>query len=130
MKLKDLKHYFKDINWNKEELVIDFNPDGYFTASFSHPFEMEDCISIIYYWYDHLARHWAPSLVRTIEEALNDRDFEIFSEIADQIKDENVMITLPDTACIYDNDTDTILGDIYLNENTFHLITEHEYECG
>lgn len=130
MKLKDLKNYFKDIDWSREELVIDFNPDGVLTASFSHSFEMEDRISIVYYWYDHLARNWAPSLVRTIEDALNDYDFEAFSTIADQIKNENVAITLPDTACIYNDDTDTILGYIYLNEKTFHLIMEHEYECG
>lgn len=130
MKLKDLKNYFKDIDWSREELVIDFNPDGNLTASFAHRSEMEDRISIVYYWYDHLARNWAPKLVRAIEDSLNDYDFEAFSTIADQIKDENIMITLPDTACIYNDDTDTILGDIYLNENTFHLITEHEYECG
>lgn len=130
MKLKDLKNYFKNIHWNREELVIDFNPDGDLTASFAHCFKMVDRISIIYYWYDHLARNWAPNLVRTIEDSLNDHDFETFSKIADQIKDENIMITLPDMACIYNDDTDTILGDIYLNGNTFHLITEHEYECG
>lgn len=130
MKLKDLKNYFKNIHWNREELVIDFNPDGNLTASFAHCFEMDDRISIIYYWYDHLARNWAPNLVRTIENSLNDHDFETFSKIADQIKDENIMITLPDMACIYNDDADTMLGDIYLNENTFHLITEHEYECG
>ena len=130
MKLKDLKNYFKNIHWNREELVIDFNPDGDLTASFAHCFKMEDRISIIYYWYDHLARNWAPNLVRTIEDSLNDHDFETFSKIADQIKDENIMITLPDMACIYNDDTDTILGDIYLNEDTFHLIVEHEYECG
>ena len=130
MKLKDLQNYFKDINWSREELIVDFNPDGNLTASFSHYFEMENCISIVYYWYDHLARNWAPSLVRAIEDALDDRDFEAFAKIVDQIKDENIMITLPNTACIYNDDTDTILGDIYLNENTFHLIMEHEYECG
>lgn len=130
MKLKDLKNYFKDIDWSREELVIDFNQDGNLTASFSHRFEMEDRISIIYYWYDHLARNWAPSLVGTIVDSLNDHDFETFSKIAEQIKDENIMITLPDTACIYNDDTDTILGDIYLNADTFHLILEHEYECG
>lgn len=130
MKLKDLKNYFKNIHWNREELVIDFNPDGNLTASFAHCFEAEDRISIVYYWYDHLARNWAPNLVRTIEDSLNNHDFETFSQKAEQIKDENIMITLPDTACIYNDDTDTILGDIYLNADTFHLITEHEYECG
>lgn len=130
MKLKDLKNYFKDIDWSREELVIDFNPDGNLIASFAHCFKMEDHISIVYYWYDHLARNWAPNLVRTIEDSLNDYDFEAFSTIVDQIKNENIMITLPDMACIYNNDTDTIIGHIYLNENTFHLITEHEYECG
>ena len=130
MKLKDLKNYFKNIHWNREELVIDFNPDGNLTASFAHRFEMEDRISIIYYWYDHLARNWAPNLVRAIEDSLNDYDFEAFSAIANQIKNENIAITLPDTACIYNDDANTILGDIYLNENTFHLIMEHEYEGG
>lgn len=130
MKLKDLKNYFKNIDWSKEELVIDFNPDGNLTASFAHRFEMEDRISIVYYWHDHLARNWAPSLVRTIEDSLNDRDFETFSKIVKQIKDENIMITLPNAACIFNDDTDTILGGIYLNADTFHLITEYEYECG
>lgn len=130
MKLKDLKNYFKYIDWSREELIIDFNPEGNLTASFAHRFEIEDHISIVYYWYDHLARKWAPNLVRTIEDSLNDHDFETFSKIADQIKEENIMITLPDMACIYNDDTDTILGDIYLNADTFHLITEHEYECG
>lgn len=130
MKLKDLKNYFKNIEWNREELVVDFNPDGNLTASFAHRSEMEDRISIVYCWYDHLARNWAPSLVRTIVDSLDERDFETFSRVANQIKDEDIMITLPDTACIFNEDTDTILGDIYLNANTFHLITEHEYECG
>ena len=42
MKLKDLKNYFKNIHWNREELVIDFNPDGDLTAEFLYKGELND----------------------------------------------------------------------------------------
>lgn len=130
MKLKHLKNYFKDIDWNKEALIIDFDPDGNLTASFSHLFNMEDDISISYYWYDHLARMNRPDLIKKIENALSEHNFECFAALAEQIKNEDIMITLPQQAFIWNKTVETCLGYIYLNADTFNLITDHEYECG
>ena len=130
MKLKHLKNYFENIHWNREALIVDFNPDGNLTASFSHLFNMEDNISISYYWYDHLTRMIRPDLITEIEDALSEHDFECFTALTEQIENEDIMITLPQQACIWDETIETCLGYIYLNENTFHLITDHEYECG
>ena len=130
MKLKHLKNSFKDIDWNKDALIVDFNPDGILTASFSHLFNMEDDIIISYYWYDHLTRMNRPDLIKEVEDALNEHDFKCFSALVKQIENEDIMITLPPQAFIWDETTEACLGYIYLNENTFHLITNHEYECG
>lgn len=130
MKLKDLKNYFKDIDWNREALIVDFNPNGNLTASFSHLFNMEDDISISYCWFDHLIRIYRPDLIRAIEDALDKHDFKCFTTLMEQVKNEGIMITLPKQAYIWNETTETYLGDIYLNTDTFHLITEHEYECG
>lgn len=130
MKLKHLKNSFKDIDWSREALIIDFNPDGILTASFSHLFNMEDDISISYYWYDHLTRVSRPDLIEKIENALNEHDFESFAALVEQIENEDIMITLPEQAFVWDETTETCLGYIYLNADTFHLITDHEYECG
>lgn len=129
-KIKDLKNYFKNIDWDSEVLVVDFNPDGNLTASFSHLFNMEDDISISYYWYDHLTRMIRPDLIKEIEDALSEHDFERFTALTEQIENEDIMITLPQQAYIWDETIETYLGCIYLNANTFHLITDHEYECG
>ena len=130
MKLKDLKNYFKDIDWNREALIVDFNPDGNLTASFSHLFNMEDDISIFYCWFDHLTRVNRPDLIKEIEDTLNNHDFEHFVALATKIENENIMITLPNQACIWNETKQTILGYIYLSMDTFYLITDHEYECG
>ena len=130
MKLKYLKNYFKNIDWNRDVLIVDFNPDGKLTASFSHLFNMEDDISISYCWFDHLTRVNRPDLIRVIEDALDKHDFKCFTTLMEQIKNEGIMITLPKQAYIWNETTETYLGDIYLNADTFHLITEHEYECG
>ena len=130
MKLKDLKNHFKDINWDKDELVVDFNPDGNLTVSFSHLFNMEDDISISYYWFDHLTRISRPDLIKEIENALSEHNYECFTALVKQIENEDLMITLPEEASIWDDTVNIYLGEIDLNKNTFHLITDHEYECG
>lgn len=130
MKLKDLKNYFKNIDWNHDVLIVNFNPDGNLTTSFSHLFNMEDDISISYCWFDHLTRVNRPDLIKAIEDALDEHDFEWFTTLIEQIKNEGIMITLPKQAYVWNETTETYLGDIYLNADTFHLITEHDYECG
>lgn len=130
MKLKHLKNYFKHIDWNREMLVVDFNSDGNLTASFSYLFNMEDDISISYYWYDHLTRRIRPDLIKKIEDALSEHDFECFAVLMEQIENEDIMITLPEEATIWDETTNSPLGSIILNKDVFNLITHHEYECG
>ena len=130
MKLKHLKNYFKNIDWNRGMLVVDFNPNGNLTASFSYIFNMEDDIGISYYWYDHLTRRIRPDLIKEIENALSEHDFERFIKIKEYIQNNDIMITLPEEATIWDETTNIPLGSIILNKDIFNSITHHEYECG
>ena len=130
MQLKELKNHFKHMKWNSEVLAVDFNPKGILSASFSHLLEAEDEISVSYFWYDHLTREIRPDLISRIEDALNNHDFEEFLNLTWLIESEDIMITLPDQATVCNETKGIILGNIYLDDETFYLITEHEYECG
>ena len=115
-KIKDLEKYFKDIDWdihiNKENL------------------DLEHDIEILYYWYDHLTRMIEPKLIEKIETALDNHNFKRFIKIKEYIQDNNIMITLPEEAILWDKTADNHLGSIILNKDIFNSITHHEFECG
>lgn len=94
---------------------------------------------IIYYWYDHLVLRDNGDAEK-IQKAIKEHDFDTFMKYYKKyppfiIEDEEFgkceIHYFPDTASIFSNKTNEIIGmiDITTKEG-FDLIDESDYECG
>ena len=79
---------------------------------------------IIYFWYYHLN----PKVkTREIESAINNHDWKTFEKWLEW-QEEQDLVYFPEYADVYINGE--YFGELLINEETFNLITNNEYECG
>lgn len=67
---------------------------------------------IVYYWYDHLSRDYIPTVINSIEKALENHDYNSFLFYYNN-KANGHLYTLPE-----------------ISKEDFEKIVYNEYECG
>lgn len=81
-------------------------------------------IEIIYFWYHHLH----PEVnKKKICAAINNHDWKTFKEWLEWQKEQE-FVYFPENAVVYINGE--YFGELLINEETFNLITDNDYECG
>lgn len=79
---------------------------------------------IIYFWYHHLN----PKVnKRKVETAINNHKWKKFKKWL-KWQEEQDFVYFPEYAVVYINGE--YFGRLLINEQTFNLITDNEYECG
>lgn len=81
-------------------------------------------IRVVYFWYYHLN----PKVnKKEIETAINNHDWKTFKKWLIW-QEKQKLVYFPDYADVYINGK--YYGQLVINEKTFHLITDNDYECG
>lgn len=83
-------------------------------------------IRIIYLWYHHLN----PEVnKKEIETAINNHDWKTFKKwLKWEEEQANELVYFPEYADVYVNGE--YFGELLINEETFNLIMDNDYECG
>lgn len=87
---------------------------------------MDNKITIIYYWYDHLVLRKTGE-AKLVEKAFQEKDYETFMNFVNKYGSEY----FPQEATIFSTETDEILGYLDMSkEEAFRMVNCSEFECG